>query len=144
MRKRAPSSVLLELLLESKWFVRSVCCTIRFQTFHLLNNWICWLLMISKWHSMEYIELLRVSRLVGDFLFVSHPPQNFRFNNSTQSKTTSFIDIKAMMWLSTASIKAQSPMPIRLPCIPLITNTVAMPLMKFWCCDHYAHHALNL
>lgn len=118
--------------------------------FHSLNNWICWLLMISKWHSMEYTLSLRVSGSGRVFfcccccLSLSHTPQNFRFNNSSQSKTTSFIDIKAMMWLSTVSIKALSPSLIWLQCIPLITHTVAMPLMKFWCCDHFAHRALNL
>lgn len=106
-----------------------------------LNNWICWLLMISKWHSMDYIEF---QFLV--WIFFVHRKQTkkfFRFNNSNRKRML-FIDIKAMMWLSTPSMKAPSSMSIWKPGNPLISHTVDILLMKFWCCGHFAHLALNL
>lgn len=67
---------------------------------------------------------------------------NFRFNNSTQSKATLFIDIKVTKWLFAVMIKTSSPMPAA--CIPLILNMLGIPLMTFWCCFHCVRHALNL
>lgn len=49
-----------------------------------------------------------------------------------------------MMWLSTASIKAPSPRFQWQSSNPLVSHMVDIPLMKFWCCDHFAHRALNL
>lgn len=112
---------------------------------HSLNNWICWLLMISKWHSMDFIEFV-----ILVYLFFCTPQTNRWKKKPSDSmiqfnrKRILFIDIKAMMWLSTPSIKAPSPMLIWKPCNPLISHTVDILLMKFWCYDHFVHLALDL
>lgn len=101
-------------------------------TFMLILVRICWLMMIPKWH--EYI---------AHMVFIC-TPQSFRFNNSTQSKASLFIDIKVMMWLSAASIKASSLMWTSIPCMALVLNTFVIPLTIFWCCGRFVHRALNL